>query len=274
MPVKSILVHAEPGDRCDARLACAADLARRFDALLMGVGAQQLQSAAVFDPFGMLAAEFHTALAEQLQADLAAAEQSFRRHAAGLKAEWRAIAETPTSAVARVARGADLIVAGGAPLEMVDVFKSLDVAELAITAGRPVLVAPPQAQSLKGEGVVVAWKDTREARRALADALPFLKVADRVVVLEVCDADRVEAATLHAEEVVAHLGRHGVRATSMVLAAPDDQVAAELHGQAEAIEADLIVSGCYGHSRLKEWAFGGVTKDLLRRPERFLLLSH
>src|SRR5690606_27028693 len=97
------------------------------------------------------------------------------------------------------------------------------------------------------DAVVVAWKDTREARRALADALPFLKAADAVVVLEVCErtAD-VTAAEARTFAVVEHLNRHGVEAMDRVTVAPPERVSAEINAAARQIGADLVVMGAYG----------------------------
>jgi nucleotide-binding universal stress UspA family protein len=143
-----------------------------------------------------------------------------------------------------------------------------------MTAGRPVLLVPQGASRLRGSAVVVAWKDTREARRAIADAMPFLKAAEDVIVQAVCEDDAVEAAVFQTDDVVTNLKRHGVRARSNVTTAPTTSVALELCKVADAAMADLIVAGAYGHSRLREWAFGGVTDSFLHRPSCFVLLSH
>ena len=140
--------------------------------------------------------------------------------------------------------------------------------------GRPILVAPPKPGKFLGRAVVVAWKDTREARRAVADSLPFLKAAGQVVVVECCAKDGIAEARLNTSDVVQHLRRHGVEAFGKAVPAARERVSAELQITAQEIGADLIVAGAYGHSRLGEWAFGGVTFDLLKAPERFILLSH
>jgi nucleotide-binding universal stress UspA family protein len=143
-----------------------------------------------------------------------------------------------------------------------------------LQSGRPVLVAPPAGGRLALEAVVVAWKDTREARRAISDALPLLRSAGEVVVMEVCGSDEAGDAGVHVASVVKGLARHGVKARAKVQTAPPERVATELNIEAQAIGADLIVAGGYGHTRIGEWVFGGVTFDLLNYPERFVLLSH
>jgi nucleotide-binding universal stress UspA family protein len=133
---------------------------------------------------------------------------------------------------------------------------------------------PPEGGRLLAEKVVVAWKDSREARRARSDALPFLVKAQQVVIAALTGSDGQEAATFEVEEVARGLSRHGVNAVGRVETAPDSGVASALDDIASAVGADLIVCGGYGHSRLNEWVFGGVTRDLLRAPRRFVLLSH
>jgi len=270
--VKSILVHVEATPEASARLHVAVDLARMLDATLLGVGVEMLQTYA--DPYGMLGGEWVVQLQGLVEDDLKRSEATFRAKTAGLKAEWTAVETFPAQALCRYARAADLIVAGGAPLGREGNYRAADPAELAILSGRPVLVAPPKPGKFHGRAVVVAWKDTREARRALADAMPFLKAAEQVTVVECCDKDRVVDARVNTADVVQHLRRHGVEALGKAVATKPDRVAAELQAVAQEVGADLIVAGAYGHSRLGEWAFGGVTYDLLNFPERFVLLSH
>jgi nucleotide-binding universal stress UspA family protein len=185
-----------------------------------------------------------------------------------------ALEEIPVTAVAKLSRSADLIVAGGSPYKGQDRHRWCDPAELILLSGRPVLLAPPSGGTLAAEAVIVAWRDTREARRALADALPFMQGAREVVVMEVCAEDQFGDAESRTFAVVQGLKRHGVEARAKVVIGSPDQIAAELDIAAGVAGADLIVAGGYGHSRLGEWVFGGVTRDLLQGPERFLLMSH
>jgi len=268
---RSLLVQVEPGAESAPRLQVAVDLARRFDATLIGVGLELIQGIGIGDPY-VVGGDWIDELEAMVQENLKRAEASFRTHAAGLQTEWRAFHEIPAPALARLSRGADLIVAGGAPLD--NFTRAADTAEVVLRSGRPVLVAPPRGGKLRGEAVVVAWKDTRESRRAVADSLPFLRAAEAVSVVEVCDKDAVAAAELHTSDVVQYLRRHGVTAHAKAIVAPPEGVAAELNAVARTIDADLIVAGAYGRTRLGEWLFGGVTRSLLQEPERFALLSH
>jgi nucleotide-binding universal stress UspA family protein len=270
----SILTHVEPGLTSTHRTEVAARIARSFDARLIGLGAESVEPLPLSDPYsGTLTAEWIATMQKQVAADLESAQEAFRRDAAGAESEWRVVQEAPTRAMARASRAADLIVAGGAP-PAGDTYRRVDTADLVLQAGRPVLVAPAGGPHLRAENIVVAWKDTREARRAVADAMPFLMRAGEVVVMSVCDKEAVEAAELQTADVAATLRRRGIPARSVVVGAPDASVNEELNAEAAAMGADLIVAGAYGHSRLAEWILGGATRELLRDPVRYLLLSH
>lgn len=271
---RTLLVHVEPGDYAAARVDAAAALAEELGALLVGVGAETIAPMTFADPYMGPTAELFTALREQIDANLKAAEKTFRSHATCAHREWRVVDNRPTPTLAAMARACDLIVAGGAPTGGADTYRQADTAELALVAGRPVLVVPPAGGRLRAQKIVVAWKDTREARRALADALPLLRSAEEVLVVAVGDEAAASDAKSQTKDVVEGLKRHGVKARAKTVIAPDARAAERLNGEAAAIGADLIVAGCYGRSRLNEWLFGGVTRELLQAPERFALLSH
>jgi len=271
---RTLLVHVQPEASAQPRLVAAADLATKLDATLIGLGAEMMQAIGLSDPTGMLGAEFMTTMGDVIQANLAKAKQTFKLHAPSDGAQWRVVEDFPVNATCRLGREADLIVVGGSPLEAHDTYRWCDPAEVALESGRPVLVVPPNGGALQAKAVVVAWKDGRESRRALADALPVLKCADEVLIVGVCDPEDVGGTEVHTSSVVQFLRTHGVEARRKVIAAHNENVADTLQAQAKALGADHIVAGAYGHTRLGEWFFGGVTFDLLHDPQRFLLLSH
>ena len=119
--------------------------------------------------------------------------------------------------------------------------------------------------------MLVAWKDTREARRAVADALPYLAKAKEVVVATI-DTDHDGSIRNSLAEVAVHLERHGITARTEMLAGEAD--GDRLVAFARSVHADLIVSGAYGHSRLREWAFGGVTRTLIEENGIHRLMSY
>ena len=171
-----------------------------------------------------------------------------------------------------MARAVDLIVVGprgkGGPT------RSANAADVVMSAGRPVLMVPEGRHHLHGMSVVVAWKDTRECRRAVSDAMPFLQRAEDVIIHAVCKADDTDAAVFDTDDVVANLKRHGVEARQLVTSVAPEGVTEEIQRVASLNGADLIVAGAFGHSRLREWALGVDTDNFLHRPECFVLLSH
>ena len=269
----TLLVHAEPGLASSHRVEVAARLARSLDARLIGLGAETFDPTPYSGPFtGYAAGEWVSLVQEQIGKSLVAAEAAFRRDAAGADTDWRCIQDYPHRALVKTAHAADLIVAS--PRSDRGAQRSADPGDVVMNAGRPVLIAPAGRSHLVGMSVVVAWKDTRECRRALTDALPFLQRAEEVIVLAVVDPDMADAAVFETDDVVANLKRHGVDARALVTSIDHDAVAEEIERVANLNGADLIVAGAYGHSRLREWVFGGVTDNFLHRPGCFVLLSH
>jgi nucleotide-binding universal stress UspA family protein len=228
------------------------------------------------DPSGFGQSAQVLALQEQAtQKSLAAAEATFRAvvQQAGA-AEWRGAFGFPAEHVARNARAADLVVIGGKP-GFDDDYLFLDPGELVLRAGRPALVVPPNlAEFPLGSPALVAWKDTREARRALADAVPLLCKASTVSVIGVCSDDERQSEQAGLMDVAAFLRRHGANVEAVKAEPSDGDAAKTLLGLARRQDAGLLVLGAYGHSRLAEWVFGGVTRALLRDAPICCLMSH
>jgi nucleotide-binding universal stress UspA family protein len=140
--------------------------------------------------------------------------------------------------------------------------------------GRPLIVVPDACDWLDLRSVLIAWKDTPECRRAVVDALPILCRAKDVIVAEIVEDEANRSAGLSGvEDLVAWLSRHGVVASQQV-PAECGNAAAQLDRIASEVGAGVVVAGAYGHSRFREWVFGGVTKRLLTPSRRCSLLSH
>jgi nucleotide-binding universal stress UspA family protein len=272
MSYAAILTHVEIDGPGLQRLQLAADLANQFSAALIGVGAE------VLDPpesaLGHLDGE--PLVAQQvIKKHLKLAGARFAEVAKTVRAgsDWRCGVGRPGDLVASHARACDLIVAGPRHAEPFGLHNRVDAGELLMRSGRPVLVVPPGLDQLYAASVVVAWKDTREARRALTDAMPMLKRATNVLVLEIREAQTGADPWASVADVAAHLKRHGVDASTAVREPELGSPGPTLLDMAEVRDADLIVAGGYGRSRLSEWAFGGVTRELLAGPLP-VLLSH
>jgi nucleotide-binding universal stress UspA family protein len=121
--------------------------------------------------------------------------------------------------------------------------------------------------------VLVGWKNTRETRRAIADALPLLQRAEFVLLAEIAQPAELSAVRERLAGVANWAARHDVEVET--LAVPSDgQDALALHGLVIEHGMDLLVAGAYGHSRVREWVLGGVTRDLLLRAKVCALVSH
>jgi nucleotide-binding universal stress UspA family protein len=188
--------------------------------------------------------------------------------------EWRCAEDFPTRFIVQQARAADIIVVGEDGRDaLADPFMQTNPSDLVMQTGRPLLVVPDTSSWLDLRSVLVAWKDTPEARRAIADALPMLRQANDINVVEIIEDDVNRPAALsRVKDVVAWLSRHGVVASGQV---PDrcGNTSAQLERIASEVGAGLVVAGAYGHSRLREWVLGGVTKRLVNPLNRCSLLS-
>jgi nucleotide-binding universal stress UspA family protein len=267
MSYASLMVHVENEP---SRVHLAADLARRFQAGLIGIAARASMPVVTGEDAAIVAT-----LLDQENASVAAfldkAGEAFRATAGDyhIAVEWRSTADFPDDFIAAEARAADLLIVGRTSTAA---YRSLEVPSLLLKAGRPVLVVPNDIASLPVRRVVVAWKDTRESRRAIRDALPFLRLAESVFLVEVCAWGAEASAMARLKDVGRFLAQHRIsNVAERVL--PDEPVAGDvLLRFAEEQSADMIVAGAYGHSRLGEWIFGG--SELLSRSPVCCLFSH
>ncbi len=276
MAFTTLMVRLELGHSNANLLKIVGHLAERFRANVIGITACQPIETAYGDSY--LAGPFVAQDRDEIEKEIKAAEVEFRSAlcACAGNLEWRAtVTFAPLSEyVAQEARSADLLITGadsGRPL--LGGSRYLDTGDLVIRLGRPVLIVPAGANELKLEHVVVGWKETREARRAAADALPFLRVAKRVTVVEIADEENRASARAHLDDVVSWLKRHDILAKPLVSAAKRDD-AGQLDAITRELRADLVVAGAYGHSRMREWVLGGVTRDLLLCADTCSLVSH
>jgi nucleotide-binding universal stress UspA family protein len=171
-------------------------------------------------------------------------------------------------------RAADLIIAGQTDPDW-DASRLLDFPErLALEAGRPVLIIPYAGRYPRiGRNVVIAWKAGRESARAVFDALPLLQGAENVYILEI--KGRSDENSLSPDtSIAASLARHGIKSTIRASVAPDISVGDEILSRLSDLDADLLVMGAYGHSRMREWVFGGTTRHIFRHMTVPTLFSH
>jgi nucleotide-binding universal stress UspA family protein len=275
MATPTLIVHAKAGADGEVRIRLAARLARELEAVLIGIAAQEIipplaPTAAGAVVIAALISEEETTT----EAHLNAAREAFQSITAieGCRTEWREFIGTPADALAREARRADLIIMGRKPE---DGSTGADPADVLMRSGRPVLLAPPGIDHLSLSSVLIAWKDTRESRRAVMDSIPLLRRAERVAVVAITrDGAKQAVAQTAVNDVATYLTRHDIPAFGQVRALLEPTVPAELLLAAEQHDAGLVVSGGYGHTRIQELVLGGVTRTLLRHSPRCCLLSH
>ncbi|MGF6973633.1 nucleotide-binding universal stress UspA family protein [Paraburkholderia sp. JPY465] len=275
MSYKTLLVHIDDSRRCDARVALALDLAQRWDAHLIGLYVVCEDFAKpLFGTDDGFVAQLAALSADRRetaqQAFLAAAER------AGRTAEWRTPEGSPVDVTTLHARHADLIVLGQPdPHDPATYVDRHFAGEVVLGAGRPALVIPHAgAVPTLGENVLIAWDGSREASRAIADAMPLLQRA-RFVAVDVVGPTHDRETGPGAIDVAAWLEAHGVRASFSTT--PRLRVAgtgATLLNRVSDLHADLLVMGAYGHSRARERVWGGVTRTMLESMTVPVLMAH
>ncbi|MDH6259090.1 universal stress protein [Bradyrhizobium sp. BR13661] len=273
MTIATVMVYVDPEQQAEGQVRVARDLADRYRARLVGVSAFAVEPPFVAE--GVIIQETTADDLKRRKSALADKEQWFRS-VAGLpkeRVEWRYSVNYPTAYLTNEARSADLVVIRRAQAKM-DQFHDIDPAEAMMRMGRPTLLVPDHISALSAERVLVGWKDTREARIAVRDALPFLSRASQVTVVEICTSNEQDNARQRVRDLAKYLQGHGVTCRVDVRVHTAESDARHLIRLAKDEGVDLIVAGGYGHSRLGEWMFGGVTRDLLFEAPVCVMMSH
>lgn len=195
----------------------------------------------------------------------------------GVSAEWRELPEGPEADPALHARYADFAILGQLDPESGESDAVRPRPEqVTLASGRPILIVPYAGNFPSvGQRVLIGWNATREAARAVNDAMPLLTGAEIVTVLTI---DPREGPRAHGElpgaDISLHLARHGVKAEIERTVSADLPVGEVLLSRAADLGADLLVMGAYGHSRARELLLGGATHTLLRSMTVPVLMSH
>lgn len=268
-----------PGD-ADA-LAMGIDLAYRLDA---HIAVMELVNLPVLSagPWGLMPevglVDLYKTLREEGQRNVQTLTSRLERET--ISSEVRLVEslyEEPFHMAAHCAHYTDLSIVAGAGGESSDADRThAYLGSLLIESGRPVLVVPQGCKvPMLPRRILAAWKPTRETARAFHDALPFLCNAESVdiVIINPIGGDRGHGEQPGAD-IATHLSRHGVKINVVVLPAERDDISIALLRHAGAIGADMIVAGGYGHSRFREWALGGVTRELAMNSTIPMFFSH
>jgi nucleotide-binding universal stress UspA family protein len=281
--IKTILVPATGSDTDDAVFMSALAVARAFEAHIDFLHVRVDAAAMASDGSGAMITGLVDRIEQEADQREEKAKQLFQRFCAreglpidepapgrpGPSAQWvRQIGDEPYW-VAEYGRAADLLVigrpAGGEGV-------SIDTIEAALLeSGRLVLIPPAAPFAALAETIVIAWKAAPEAARAVTAAMPLLSTAKQILILTVAEEQGLsdEAAV----RLATNLGRHGLQISARHLP-PDASGAADTLLATAANEGALVVMGAYGHSRLREWIFGGFTQHVLRGAEVPVLMMH
>lgn len=274
---KTVLVIADRGERCAMRLRLAAQVASDCGSRLAALYAHSGPLDYVVADDGRKVKSVSVAATEGVVRGAARDEKEFRELASrlGLEATWEIARDDALEAARVAACYCDLMVIGqqkkGAEQETGLASDFCD--ELILSAGRPVLVIPAEGEfETVGRRILVAWNESREATRAVADALPLLARAESV------EVDVYGPAGPQSAEVSTNMARyleiHGAKATVARHDLRQADLRSQILARAAEINADLIVMGAFGRSRFTEMMFGGVTRTVLASMTVPILLSH
>jgi nucleotide-binding universal stress UspA family protein len=275
--LREIIAFIDEQDQTAGILEFASMLAQEHGARLISVFIQPEPIATPAETFargkGMQSTiEVHQAQLERIEAGHKAQfEDVVRRH--GIRSEWRSLPYL-SSEVGVHAYYADLVVIAR-PESASPTAGPPGLAEsLVLSSGRPIIMFPPHGAVSQVRRVLVAWNATRESIRAVADALPLLVKANAVEVLVIDHQRRPEG---HGQEpgadIARHLARHGAHVEVRSLSSGGGDVGRLLLSQAASFGGDLLVMGAYGHTQLREWIFGGVTRTVLYEAGLPVLMS-
>lgn len=280
MSWKTVLVQLSSSRRADVLLSVASRIAERSNAHLIGLNVAPSLMLLPTPPMP-LGAEALDAIQTVDEEELAKLKATFDDATRGraFVAEWRGLGPISydlASVVLEHGRAADLIVASQADpdWEMSAMFDFPD--RLALESGRPVLIVPYAGTYGEiGRRVMIAWSGKREGARAVFDALPLLKGAEAVTLLCVTGPGTdAEPGQLPGVEIAAALARHGVKVTIQKSNGEEIGAGDEILARLADSGADLLVMGAYGHTRLRQMVFGGVTRHILQHMTVPTLMSH
>jgi nucleotide-binding universal stress UspA family protein len=273
--IRDIIVNLSVGKPRDVAGDFAVSTAALFGAHVSGL------AVALEPPIGSLGDSFSGAIFDTFHAQQKAAAEravaAFENGArlAGVAFDSRVLFDTAPDAAETfglTARHYDLSVVAQAQPQG-DGIEDLAIQAALFDSGRPVLVVPYiQKEGIKLGRVMVCWDGSRSAARAVADALPLLQRASQVDVVTVDAKERRN--DLRGAQIAEHLARHKIKVDLKSLVAPDSEAADVILSQVADSEADLIVMGGYGHSRLREFVLGGVTRSMLGAMTAPVLMAH
>jgi nucleotide-binding universal stress UspA family protein len=274
--IRDLLVSLATGIRDDATLEYALSVARTSSAHAAGVAfaCEAVPPAMLVDdvPPAWIG-EFQKQAEDTAKAAVTKFDEAARRTGIAAEARWMTASFVGAADVfGRIARRFDLSVARQAEPGKSSPAPLIIEAAL-FESGRPVLIVPYiQKGGINLDRVMICWDGSRTAARAVSDAMPFLERAKTVEVAMV--AERGKSDEVPGADIAQHLARHGIRVEVKQIVAPDAKAADVLLSHAADASMDFLVMGGFGHSRLREFVLGGVTRSILDTMTVPTLMSH
>lgn len=274
MPLGEILLHVDDAPSFPSRAAAAVGLAERYSSHLVGVGIRQ-PIATTIGLEGVptsIFAELEALRERAIEQDAQRFREVVQRAGLEANAEWRVGEGTPLNVLDQQARYADMtVVSQGEALRGASGEIEFP-GDLAIASGRPVLAIPfIGAREPIGRHVLIAWNGSREAARAVSDAMGLLQEAEEVRIVSVSEAGRRDTV---GNDLARHLARHGIAAEVDAMSPSGLEIGQLLLNCVMERGSDLLVMGAYGHTRWREAILGGATRTLLRQMTVPVLMSH
>ena len=277
MGYRDIVVHIDDSNQNEARIKAGIAIASKFDAHLTGLYRIPELDPRVYMDVGLPLERLDQQQSE-LQSRAVEHERQFMDAVSGLSSsvEWRTCEGHFASLTRTGALYADIFITGQHDANDPQ-SPALDSLEgVVMQSGRPVLMVPYIGlRESVAENVLVAWNESREAARAVHDALPLLQKAKQVHILTMTDStEEVKYADAASSTLAHHLSRHGVSAEAHHHVETSLSPGETMLSRSTDLGADLVVMGAYGHSRLRELVLGGATRTWLNEMTVPVLMSH
>ena len=273
--LRDLLVHVDGSDTGRRRLQFAIDLALRTGARLSGLHVMPPTDVPpLYKPSQLDEAVANMSL--KLAANARAAKETFEEEVAQRLSDtrWFEADGHVADGICDRARYADLVILGQYEWQGSKVAYPLPIAHsVVLRCGRPVLVVPPAAGPISFARAAIAWDGSREAVRAVHDALPLLALSQSVKIVTIIAPEAVERRD-YAKHLSAHLANHGIKIESGVIHIRSEDEPIALCQQIDKADYDLLVMGGYSHPKWLEFIFGGATQSILLSSKIPVLVSH
>ena len=275
MTIRDVVVHIDSSTASTPRLQLALRMVREHSANLVGLYVIPTYEIPVYAEVSVgpeILEQGTQALREKADTVRSALDSMIDE--SGVPMHWHVVEDDLVRALVRHARVVDLTIVGQGDVEDQEDVSTGLADRVVLEAGAPILVVPRKGwQGTLGKRVLIAWNGSRESARAVRDAVPLLKDAESVEVLSIWPKAE-QPGESGAEDIVAHLVRHGIRAGTHSLVGKEKDAGTVLLDRARGTDRDLLVMGGYGHSRFRETILGGATRRVLRDAAIPVFMSH